>query len=132
MTDFLRSFFEVHTHENIEPTYSQLLNANNCESISTKSILKTNTSNEASNENNVSKNLKLKNSEKVIICHIYINSLRNTKFELFTEMVWGKVDLLIFSETKLGSLFLDSQPYMKSYSKPYRLDRNSKGGGIIP
>ena len=36
------------------------------------------------NENNVSKNLKLKNSDKVII---YINSLRNSKFELFTEMV---------------------------------------------
>ena len=74
--------------------------------------------------------LRLKNSNKVIIGHININSLRN-KFELLTEMVWHKVDLLMISETKLHSLFRNTQFYMKSYSKPYRLDRNRKEGGII-
>ena len=74
--------------------------------------------------------LRLKNSNKVIIGHININSLRN-KFELLTEMVWHKVDLLMISETKLHSLFRNTQFYMKSYSKPYRLDRNKKEGGII-
>ena len=34
-------------------------------------------------------------------------------------------------ETKLDSSFTKAQLYMKSYSKPYRLDRTSKGGGII-
>ena len=37
----------------------------------------------------------------------------------------------MISETKLNSSFPNAQFYMKSYSKPYRLDRNSKGGGII-
>ena len=46
-------------------------------------------------------------------------------------MVRDKVDLLMISETKLDSSFPNAQFYMKSYSKPYRLDRNSKGGGII-
>ena len=121
---------EAHTHRNIEHTHSQLLNTKNCESISNKSILNTNTSNEGNNENNVLKSLKLKNSNKVIIGHININSLRN-KFELLTEMVRDKVDLLMISETKLDSSFPNAHFYMKSYSKPCRLHRNSKGGGII-
>ena len=110
-------FLEAHTHGNIEHTHSQLLNTKNCESISNKSILITNTSNEANNENNVLKNLRLKNLNKVIICHININSLRN-KFELLTEMVRDKVDLLMVSETKPDSSFPNAQFYMKSYSKP--------------
>ena len=80
--------------------------------------------------NNVLKNLRSKNSNKVIIGHININSLRN-KFELITEMVRDKVDLLMISETKLYSSFPNAQFYMKSNWKPYRLDRNGKGGGII-
>ena len=76
------------------------------------------------------KNLRLKNSNKVIIGQININSLRK-KFELLTEMVRDKVDLLMISETKLNSSFPNAQFYVKSYSKPYRLDRTSKAGGII-
>ena len=45
-------------------------------------------------------------------------------------MVRDKVNLLMISERKLDSSFADAQFYAKSYSKPYRLDRNSKGGGI--
>ena len=82
------------------------------------------------NENNLLKNLRLKNSNKVIIGHNNINSQRN-KFELLTEMVRDKVDLLMFSETKLDSSFPNAQFYMKSHSKPYRRDRTSKEGGII-
>ena len=77
-----------------------------------------------------SKNLRLKNSNKVIIGHINVNSLQN-KFEFLAEMVQDKADLLMISETKLDSSFPNAQFYMKFYSKPYRLDRNSKGGGII-
>ena len=73
---------------------------------------------------------KIKNLNKTKIGHININSLRN-KFELLTEMVRDKVDLLMISETKLDSSFTDAQFYMKYYWKPYRLDRNGKGGGII-
>ena len=76
------------------------------------------------NENNLLKNLRLKNPNKVIIGHININSLRN-KFQLLTEMVRDKVDLLMISETKLDSSFPNNQFYMKSYSKPYRPDKTS-------
>ena len=76
------------------------------------------------------KNLRLKNSRKAIIGHINMNSLRNS-FEVLTEMVPDKVDLLMISETKLDSSFPNAQFYMNSYSKPYRLDRNCKGGGIV-
>ena len=58
-------FLEAHAHGNIEHTYSQLLKTKNCESISTKSILNTNTSNEVNNENNVLKNLRLKTRIKL-------------------------------------------------------------------
>ena len=77
-----------------------------------------------------SKNLRLKNSNKVIIGHINVNSLQN-KFEFLAEMVQDKADLLMISETKLYSSFPNAQFYMKYYSKPYRLDTNSKGRGII-
>ena len=46
-------------------------------------------------------------------------------------MVGDKVDLLMISETKLYFSFPNAQFCMTSYSKPYRLDRNRKGGGII-
>ena len=65
-----------------------------------------------------------------MICHININSLKN-KFELLIEMVRDKVDLLKISETKLYFSFPNAQFCMKSYSKPCRLHRNKKGGGII-
>ena len=77
-----------------------------------------------------SKNLRLKNSNKVIIGHINVNSLQN-KFEFLAEMVQDKADLLMISETKLDSSFPNAQFYMKSYSKPYRLDRNNKRVGIV-
>ena len=48
--------------------------------------MNTNTSIKARSENNVLKNLRLKNLEKVIIGNTNIISLRN-KFELLTEMV---------------------------------------------
>ena len=46
-------------------------------------------------------------------------------------MFRDKVDLLMISETTLDSSFPNAQFYMKSYSKPYKLDRTSKGGRII-
>ena len=101
----------------------------NCEPISTKSILNTNTSNAVNNENSALKNLRLKNSEKVAIGHININSPKD-KFEFLTEIARDEVDLLMITETKLSSSFPKAQFYMKSYSKLHRLDRNSKGEDI--
>ena len=78
-----------------------MLNTKNWELISTKSILNINISNEANNEKkNVLKNLRSNNSNKIAFGQININFLRKN-FELLTEMVRDKVELLMISETKL-------------------------------
>ena len=58
------------TQEYAESICPKSSNERNCESISTKRILNASTSSQANNENNVLKNLRLKNSEKVITGHV--------------------------------------------------------------
>ena len=41
------------------------------------------------------------------------------------------VDILMLSETKLDSIFPTIQFLINGFSVPHRLDRNSKGGGIL-
>ena len=38
---------------------------------------------------------------------------------------------MIITETKIDSSFPDGQFYIHGYSKPFRFDRNSHGGGIL-
>ena len=74
--------------------------------------------------------LRLSNINKVIIGHLNINSLRN-KFEMLMDIINGSIDILIVSETKLDDSFPLSQFYIDGYSKPFRMDRNRNGGGLI-
>ena len=41
------------------------------------------------------------------------------------------IDILVVTETKLDETFLESLFLMDGFSKPYRLDRNKNGGGIM-
>ena len=41
------------------------------------------------------------------------------------------LDILMISETKLDVPFLVQQLFIEGFSLPYRLDRNSYGGGIL-
>ena len=41
------------------------------------------------------------------------------------------LDILIITETKLNDTFPVSQFHIDEFSKPYRLDRNRSGGGVI-
>ena len=41
------------------------------------------------------------------------------------------VDILVLSETKLDSTFPSIQFLINGFSVPHRIDRNSKGGGIL-
>ena len=59
-----------------------------------------------------------------------INSIPN-KFEMLSLSVTQYVDILMLSETKLDSNSLSTQFLINDFSIPYRLDRNSKGGGIL-
>ena len=62
--------------------------------------------------------------------HLNISSIRN-KFELLSEQVRSKVDVLMVPETKVDDGFLIGIFIIQGFSPPYRLDHNSNGGRII-
>ena len=65
-----------------------------------------------------------------MLAHLNINSLRN-KFGPLTDQIKGNVDALATSETKLDDPFPTEQLKIPGYAKPFRLDRNEAGGGIM-
>ena len=67
---------------------------------------------------------------KVIFAHLNINSIRN-KFEELISQVKGTVDVLMISETKIDDSFPIANFLIDGFSQPYRIDRNSSGGGIM-
>ena len=78
-------------------------------------------------------NLRIKNINKIIIAHLNINSLRY-KFDILSDIIVGKIDILLISETKLDDSFPTSYFTIKGYSQPFRLDRSINGingGGIL-
>ena len=60
------------------------------------------------------------------MAHINISSLRN-KFDMLTNGVTEYIDILMTFETKFPHVLYN----FKSFSIPYRLDRNSHGGGML-
>ena len=65
-----------------------------------------------------------------MIGHININSIRN-KFEILRSMLSELLDVLMITETKLDDSFPEQQFHIKSFNKPFRLDRNRHGGGLL-
>ena len=53
------------------------------------------------------------------------------KFEQLKLIIGNYLDILVIQETKLDPSFSDEQFMISGYTKPYRLDRNRNGGGII-
>ena len=74
--------------------------------------------------------VRLNNANRLIICHLDINSLRN-KFEMLQEIVQDKLDILLVSEIKVRPCFPSSQFGIKDFSVPCWLNRNSSVGGIM-
>ena len=74
-------------------------------------------------------NLRIRNIDKIIFGHLNINSIRN-KFELFTDLVAGRVDIILISETKLNDSFPVPQFNIAGYST-LRRDRTENGGGLL-
>ena len=99
-------------------------NDSNTEAVSTT------TESENSDSKDRLKEIRAKNINRVIIAHLNINSIRN-KFELLSEKVRNDIDVLVISETKIDESFPDSQFLIDSFSTPFRMDRNNKGGGIL-
>ena len=74
--------------------------------------------------------MKSKCPDKLTMGHLNINSIRN-KFDALSLIVRNNVNILMISETKLDDSFPTAQFLLHGFSAPYRLDRNSKGGGIL-
>ena len=70
------------------------------------------------------------NANKIIIAHLNMNSVGN-KFDISADIVKDNVDILMISESKLDDSFPDSQVLRQGFGKPFRLDRNRNGGGIM-
>ena len=74
--------------------------------------------------------IRTKSTNRLIIGNFNINSL-STKFDLLKVLIQEKTDILIITETKLDSICSLEQIVISGYSKPYRLDRNRSGEGVI-
>ena len=76
------------------------------------------------------KGIRIKNVNNVIIGTLNINSI-SPKFEQLQEIIGRNLDILTIQETKLDSSFPAQQFVLDGYTKPYRLDRNRLGGGVL-
>ena len=79
---------------------------------------------------NVLTSLRKDNVDRLIFAHLNINSIRN-KFDNLSQLIRGKIDVLLISETKINDSFPKGQFLIDGFSGPYRLDRNYQGGGLM-
>ena len=76
------------------------------------------------------KSMRPENTKKLVFSHLNINSLRN-KFELLVDQIKGNIDVLMISETKIDDSLPLGNFLIGGFSKSYRLDLVSLGGGIL-
>ena len=50
---------------------------------------------------------------------------------MLSDQIKGNVDVLLVLETKIDDSFLIGRFLIDGFSTPYRLDRNSNGGGLM-
>ena len=74
--------------------------------------------------------LREESPDRPIFAQININSIRN-KFQFLASQAINNVDVLLVPETKLDDSFPTAEILLDGFSKPYRLDRCSNGGGLI-
>ena len=74
--------------------------------------------------------LVIRNTNRPIIGNLSINSISN-KFDNLKAIIEGTVDILVVTETKLDSTFPTNQFYINGFTKPYGLDRNRNGTGVL-
>ena len=72
----------------------------------------------------------MNNGDRLIIGHLSINSVRN-KFKMLREIAQDKFDILLVSEKKADPSFPSGQFTREGFGSPFRLDRDSSGGGIM-
>ena len=65
------------------------------------------------------KEMKTQSSDKLILGHLNINSIRN-KFEALKFIIDNNIDIFLISETKLEDSLPTAQFLIKGFSTPYR------------
>ena len=102
------------------------INNNNSDTLN----ITNNCSNLGVKQNSTLKELRLKNLHRIIIGHLNVNSIRN-KFDTVFDLIQGKIDIFLISETKIDNTFPTSQFKMSGFTRPYRLDRSESAGGLL-
>ena len=82
-----------------------------------------------SNPLKVLSNIRQKNSNRLIIAQLNINSIRN-KFSSLANMIENNIDIFLISETKTESSYPTAQFHINGFTT-YRRDRNENGGGLL-
>ena len=75
-------------------------------------------------------NIRISNANRLIIGQLNINSIRN-KIDALKTIISGKMDILVVTETKLDDTFPINQFLIDGFSTPFRLNRDSRGGGVM-
>ena len=65
-----------------------------------------------------------------MFAYLNISCIRN-KFNDLQEVIKGKTDVAKIAETTIDASFTTAQFLVDNYHQPYRLDINSKSGGIL-
>ena len=76
------------------------------------------------------RNLKLKNTNILILGHLNINSIVGN-FDHFKVLIENNIDILVLTETKIDASFPNAQFRIDGFSASFRLDRNRFGGGVL-
>ena len=50
---------------------------------------------------------------------------------MLSDQIKGSIDVLLVSETKIDDSFPNGNFLLDGFSTPYKLDRNSNGGGVM-
>ena len=73
------------------------------------------------NPQNILKNIRLKNLNRLIFSDLNVNSIQN-KFDSLVTMANKNIDVFLISEIKIDSSFPGAQFHIEGYAIPYRLD----------
>ena len=73
--------------------------------------------------------MKQNSSDKLILGHVNINSIRN-KFDALTYIIGNNIETILISETKINDTFPTALFFVKGFSAPYRQDENRTGGEL--
>ena len=88
------------------------------------------TSASTSNANEILLNLRKRNYGRVIIGTLNINSVAS-KLDQLRVIIGSNLDILTIQETKLDDSVPTADLMISGFGEPYRLDRNSHGGGVL-